>query len=182
MKFILSIVMALALIVPTMAASDLSSTAPSLTQTSSLYNAKEFSLNLGTSYNLDTSAAFQQEYAFNLAVGSTYFFTRNIGVEAWLPFYSTKGASFQEVQAGVLFRLPLSTDKAILKNIAPYIGVGGVYNWDTDSTWAYIAKVGSEFRLNKKWSTFIEGQYRNDEFQNWGQGQVNLVGGFKLIF
>ena len=174
--------MALALIVPTMAASDISSTAPSIAQTSSLYNAHEFSLNLGTGYILDTSAAFQQDYSFNLAVGSTYFITRNIGVEAWLPFYSTKGASFQEVQVGGIFRLPLSADKAILKNVAPYVGVAAVYNWDTDSTWGYIAKVGSEFRLNKKWSTFIEGQYRNDEFQNWGQGQVNLVGGLKLIF
>ena len=168
--------MALALLVSSAIASDTN------TASSSLYNAKEFSLNLGTGYVLDTSAAFQQNYSFNLAVGTTYFLTRHLGLEAWVPFYSTKGTSVQEVQFGALFRVPLSSEKAILKNFAPYVGIGGVYNWNTESDWSYIAKVGAEFRVNKKWSTFVEGQYRNDEFSHWGRGQVNLVGGLKLIF
>lgn len=173
MKFIFSVITALALAVSAVASD---------TNSSSLYNAKEFSLSLGTGYVLDSSAAFQQPYAFSLSAGTTYFITRNIGVEAWVPFYSTKGVSVQEVQVGALFRLPLDRDVRLLKNFAPYVGLGGVYNWETDSTWGYIAKLGTEVRLNKKWGAFVEGQYRNDQFKTWGDGQVNLFGGIKLVF
>lgn len=148
----------------------------------SLFNAKEVSVNLGTGYVVDTSAAFQQEYTFNLAAGTTYFLTKNLGVEAWVPFYTSKGVSVQEVQAGALLRVPLGGADSFFGHFAPYVGVGGVYNWETEEDWAYVAKVGSELRLNKKWGLFVEGQYRNVEFDNWGDGQVNVFGGVKLVF
>jgi hypothetical protein len=117
-----------------------------------------------------------------LTAGVFYFPWRNVGFEANVPVYQTKGVSIDEVQAGLLFRLPLSKDTAILKNISPYAGLGGVYNWNDQQDLAYIAKVGTEFRLNKKWGVFAEGQYRNYEFQNWGNGAVSVQGGIKLIF
>jgi len=157
-------------------------------QSTSLFNAGEVGLSLSTGYDVGAAntingeTLFGEPYTFNLTAGAFWFPFRNVGVEANVPFYQTKGVSVDEVQAGLLFRLPLSEDKAILKNVAPYVGLGGVYNWNDAQDWAYIAKVGTEVRLNKKWGIFAEGQYRNHEFQNWGNGAVSVQGGLRLVF
>lgn len=154
----------------------------------SLFNAGEFGLSLSSGYDVGAAntvngkTLFSQPYSFNLSAGAFYFPWRNVGFEANVPFYQTKGVSVDEVQAGLLFRLPLSKETPILKNLAPYVGVSGVYNWHDVQDWAYIGKVGVEARLNKKWGIFAEGQYRNYEFQNWGQGSVSVQGGLRLVF
>jgi len=169
------------------------STAPVAVQTvatpdTSLFNAKEFGLSLSSGYDVGAANQvngknlFGQPYNFNLTAGAFYFPWRNVGIEANVPFYQTKGVSVDEVQVGLLFRLPLSKDVAILKNISPYIGVGGVYNWNDEQSWAYIGKAGAEFRLNKKWGVYAEGQYRNYEFSNMGQGAVSVQGGLRFVF
>lgn len=147
----------------------------------SLFNAKEFGLSLGTGYTVDRAAAFQQPYAVNLNAGAFWFPWRNLGVEANVPFFSTKGVSVQEVAFDVVVRLPLSKSTPVLKNISPYAGVGGVYNWQTDENWAYVGKVGAEVRLNSKWGVFAEGQYRNVDF-DWADGQTSVVGGLRFVF
>ena len=147
----------------------------------SLFNAGETGLSLSTGYTVDPSAAFQSEYAFNLTAGVYHYFTRNIGAEVNVPFYSTSGASVTEVQVGLLARLPLSSNVPLFKNFAPYVGLGGVYNWETAQDWAYIAKAGVDFRVNKKWSVFSEYQYRNADF-NWSSGEQRLQGGIRLSF
>jgi len=177
---------ALALTTIAASAATVNLTTPTVTPTS-FYNAKEFGLTVGSGYTLggaDTigAATFQQPYSFNLNAGAFYFPWRNLGFEASVPFYQTKGVSVSEVQAGLLFRLPLAKETAILKDLSPYVGAGGVYNWNSAQEWAYIGKVGLEFRINKKWGTFVEGQYRNSEFKNWGSGQCSLVGGLHLVF
>lgn len=151
------------------------------TNSPSLFNAGELGLSLGTGYVVDRADAFKDPYALNFQAGAFWFPFRNLGFEANVPFYSTKGVSVQEVQAGVVVRLPLSKTTPVLKNVAPYLGLGGVYNWQTDEDWAYIAKVGTEFRFNKKWAVFAEGQYRNVDFE-WNDGQTAIVGGLKLVF
>jgi opacity protein-like surface antigen len=177
MKFILTSVLALCLAVSAVAATN---------QSGSLFNAKELQLNLGTSYVVDYQAssvgeAFASPYDFNLSVGAAYYPWRNLGLEAWVPFYQTKGLAFSEVQAGLVFRLPLAKEVAVFKNIAPYVGLGGAYNWEQDQEWTYIAKVGAEWRFNKKWGLFAEGQYRNQDF-DWGNGATTIAGGLKLVF
>jgi len=158
------------------------------TPSTSLFNANEFGLSLSSGYDVGAAnqvngkTLFTQPYTFNLTAGAFYFPWRNVGFEANVPFYQTKGVSVDEVQAGLLFRLPLSKETPILKDLAPYIGIGGVYNWHDEQNWAYIGKVGAEFRLNKKWGVFAEGQYRNSEFSNWGQGAVSIQGGLRLVF
>jgi hypothetical protein len=154
----------------------------------SLFNAGEVGLSIASGYNFGTagsvqgSTLFSKPYALNFNAGAFYFPWRNVGFEANVPFYQSSGVSVDEVQVGTLFRLPLSKTTPILKNIAPYIGVGGVYNWQTQQDWAYIAKVGTEFRLNKNWGIFAEGQYRNFEFKNFDQGNVGVNGGLHLVF
>lgn len=150
------------------------------TNSTSLFNAGELGLSLGTGYTVDRAAAFQQPYAVNLQAGAFWFPWRNIGFEADVPFFSTKGVSVQEVQAGIVARLPLSKTTPVLKNIAPYVGVGGVYNWQTDQDWAYVGKAGVEVRLNKKWGVFGEGQYRDKDFKF--DGQTSVVGGLRFVF
>lgn len=154
----------------------------SAVQSTSLFNAGEVGLSLGTGYNVDRSAPFQQDYNVNLTAGAFYFPTRNIGLEASVPFYQTKGVSVDEVQAGVVLRLPLSSKYSLLKNVAPYVGAGGVYNWQADQRWAYIAKAGAELRLNSKWGVFVEGQYRNNEFKDWNKGGTSVQAGVKFVF
>jgi opacity protein-like surface antigen len=147
----------------------------------SLFNAGETGLTLSTGYTVDPSAAFQSEYSFNLTAGLYHYLTRNIGVEVNVPFYSTKGASVTEVQAGLLARLPLSSNVPLFRNFAPYIGLGGVYNWNTVQDWAYVAKAGVEVRLNKNWGIFTEYQFRNSDF-NWSKGEQRVAGGLKFTF
>ena len=181
--WILGAVCALALVTSTFAAdtNTVATVKAQSAQTDSLFNAKEFGLSLATGYTIDTSAAFQQDYTFNLNAGAFWYPWRYAGLEFNVPFYQTTGVSVDEVQAGVVLRLPLSKTTPVLKNISPYIGLGGVYNWDTVENWAYITKVGTEFRFNKKWGIFAEGQYRNVDF-DWGDGQTSLNGGLRLVF
>jgi opacity protein-like surface antigen len=140
----------------------------------SLFNAKELGLSLGTGYVVDPSAAFQQDYSFNLSAGAHYFLNKYIGIEANVPFYSTKGISVTEVQAGLVARLPIG-------RVAPYVGVSTVYNWNSETELAYIARAGLEFRFNPKVGVFAEGQYRNDDF-NWNKGSTSVVGGIRFNF
>ena len=147
----------------------------------SLFNGKEFGLSLGTGYVVDPEAAFQQDYNFNLNAGAFYYPWRNFGFEFNVPFYTT-GVTVSEVQAGTLLRFPLSLETPFFRNLAPYVGVGGVYAWDGVEEWAYIGKVGTEFRLNKKWGFAVEGQYRNSDFDSWAEGSMQVVGALKLVF
>lgn len=150
-------------------------------QPESLFNSDELGLSLSTGYVVDRSAPFQGDYTFNLTAGAFYFPTRYLGLEANVPFYQTDGVSVDEVQAGVLLRLPLGSSTPLFRNVAPYAGVGGVYNWEATDKWAYVAKAGVEVRLNSKWGVFAEGQYRNDDF-TWENGATSVQGGLKFVF
>lgn len=162
-------------------------------ENTSLFNAGEFGLSLASGYDLGTadsvvasggkaSTLFGNPYTFNLNAGVFYFPYRNLGFEANVPFYQTKGVSVDEVSAGVLFRLPLAKTTPVFRNISPYVGASAVYNWQDEQNWSYIAKAGVEVRLNSKWGIFTEAQYRNYEFKNWGQGATSLNGGLKFVF
>jgi len=139
-----------------------------------VYNGGEFGVSLGTAYNVKPSAPFQDPYSLNLVAGVHYFPVKYIGVEANVPFYQTKGVSVDEVQAGLLFRAPIG-------HLAPYLGLGPVYNWHSDQSWAYLGKLGLEFRLNSKWSIFTEGQYRENDLK-FDNGEISVKGGIKLNF
>jgi len=151
------------------------------------FNAGEFGVSVASGYALGQATQvggktlFKDAYTLNFNAGAFWFPWRNVGFEGSVPFYQTKGVSLSEVQAGVLFRLPLAKTTPLFKNIAPYTGLSGVYNWQTEQSAAYIAKLGVEVRLNNKWGLFTEGQYRNRDF-TWGQGQVSLNGGIHLVF
>lgn len=155
--------------------------------TESLFNAGELGLTLSSGYDVGAASAvngstlFQQPYTFNLSAGAFWFPFRNFGVEANLPFYQTKGISVDEVQFGLLARLPLAKTTPVLRNISPYVGVGGVYGWKAVEEWSYFGKVGLEVRVNKKWGIFTQGTYRNNEFDHWGQGAVGIEGGLRLV-
>lgn len=182
-KWVVGAVCAVALVTSAYAADTVATAKVSAPQVNaSLFNAGEFGVSLGTGYTLDTSALFNDEYTFNLNAGAFWFPFRNVGFEAVVPFYQTKGVSVDEVQAGVVFRLPLAKTTPVFRNVAPYVGLGAVYNWDTEQDWAYVAKAGLDVRFNPKWGVFVEGNYRNSELDNWGDGQTLLVGGFKLVF
>lgn len=149
------------------------------TATTSVFNGNELSLSLDTAYVVDTTAsnvkgAFSHPYELNLKAGAAYFFTRNLGVEANVPFYNTKDSfTVEEVQAGALFRVPVS-------RFAPYVGLGGVYNWRSTDNWAYIAKAGLEVRLINRVGVFTEANYRNDTFQ-LQKGATTVAGGLRIV-
>lgn len=195
-KIVAGISLAIALVTSTFAAGTAvtATSTPVVVQTTtapspSLFNAKEFGLSIGSGYNLGTvdslkggNNPFTKAYTLNLNAGVFYFPWRNLGFEANVPFYQSQGVSVSEVQFGTLIRLPLASTTPVLKNFAPYIGAGGVYSWTAQNEWAYIGKVGLEFRINKGWALFGEGQYRNSELNNWGQGNTSINGGLRLVF
>ena len=153
----------------------------------SLFNAGEVGLTIGSGYDVGKAGEvngqtlFNDPYTFNLNAGAFWFPWRNVGGEVSVPFYQTKGVSVDEVQAGLLFRFPLSKEKAVFKCFAPYAGVSGVYGWDAVEKWSYLGKLGMEFRTNKKVGFFVEGNYRNNDFSDWGQGAVGINGGLRLV-
>ena len=182
-KLIAGVFCALALTFTSVAATNAPAvtSAATTTDSTSLFNAGELGVSLSTGYVVDTGNAFENDYSFNLTAGAFYFPFRYLGVEVNVPFYQTKGVSVSEVQAGLLARLPLSANVSLLKNFAPYGGLGGAYAWDASERWTYIAKGGVDFRLNKNWGIFAEYQYRNIDF-TWSNGESRLQGGLKLVF
>jgi hypothetical protein len=151
------------------------------TNSTSLFNSGEFGLSLGSGYVVDKAEAFKTPYSVNVQAGAFWFPWKHFGFDVEVPFYSTAGVSVQEVQAGVVARLPLSDHIVVLKNLSPYVGVDAVYNWQTGQNWAYVGKVGLDVRLNKKWGIFTEGQFRNTDF-NFDNGQRTIVSGLKFAF
>lgn len=162
---------------------------------SSLFNAGEYGLSISSAYNVGNANTvkadvttgqykqlYGQPYTLNFNAGAFYFPYRYLGFEANVPFYQSQGVSVDEVQAGVLLRLPLGTTTPILRNIALYGGGDAVYNWQTDQRWSYIGKAGVEFRVNSGWGVFTETQYRNSELRNWGDGSVSVEGGLRFVF
>lgn len=159
----------------------ITSTVAADTNNAALFNKNEIGMTLGSTVNLDRAASFHQVDSYNLNVGAFWYPVRNVGFEASVPLYYSTGQAVQEVEAGVRFRLPLSSTTFILKNLSPYVGVDGVYNWQTAQAWAYVGKVGVEARLNKKWGLFVEGQYRNADF-DFSNGQFSVGTGLRLVF
>lgn len=149
----------------------------------SLFNAGEFGLSLSSGYNLDRANLFKTPYSLNGTAGAFWFPFRNVGLEANVPFYQSTGVSVDEVQAGALLRLPLSKTVPVLRNLSPYVGVGGVYNWQAKADLSYEAKAGLEVRLNKGWGIFGEYQYRNDSISKLTTtGGSTLQGGLRFVF
>jgi len=144
------------------------------TNAPSLYNAKEFSATLSSGYVLDGADPFGADYTANVTAGVAYFPTKILGLEANVPFYKSQGVSFSEAQAGLLARYPIW-------RFAPYVGLGGAYNWNEPVDVSYIAKGGLEFRFNPKWGIFTEYQYRNNS-TSWEKGASSLHGGLRLVF
>jgi hypothetical protein len=149
----------------------------------SLFNAGEVGVALSTGYDLGAadSPSFTKPYSLNVSAGAFWYPWRNFGLEVNVPFYNTVGVSVCEVQFGTLARFPLAKQTPVFKNIAPYVGIGGAANWCYSEMWTYIAKAGVEFRLNPKWGLFVEGHYRNVDF-DWSQGATSIQGGLKLVF
>ena len=140
----------------------------------SLYNAKELSATVSSGYVLDGSDAFGDTYTANVTAGVAYFPTKILGVEANVPFYKSQGVSISEAQAGLLVRIPI-------KHFAPYVGIGGAYNWNEATDVSYIAKGGLEYRFNAGWGVFTEYQYRNNS-ATWENGSSSLHGGVRFVF
>lgn len=141
----------------------------------SLFNKGEVGVSLATSYVVDRSASFQQDYTFGLIGGVSYFPSKYVGVQAALPFYKTEGVSLSEASAGITLRYPI-------KNVAPYVSLNGVYNWrDSLEKWNYVAAGGLEVRVNPKWGVFVEYQHRNKDL-DIKNGSEQLVGGVKVVF
>ena len=159
-----------------------------ITTTTSLFNGGELGVSLGSTYSLgqanqvNQKTLFTQPYSFNVNAGAFWFPWRNLGFEATVPFYQTAGVSVDEVQAGVVLRLPLASQNSFFKHFAPYVAVDEVYNWQNVNRNSYLAKAGLEVRLNKYFGVFAEGQYRNSSFSNLGQGQTSVGSGFRLAF
>lgn len=149
MKYIVTLVTACALSISTMAQDK----APE-----SLFNSNELGVSLSTAYTVENGEF--GAYDFNLQVGTSYFFTKNFGVEAVLPFYTKEGVVVREVSAGLLARVPVT------RSLAPYLGAGSVYVWGDGQDFNYYAKAGVEFRTNSKWGVFTEGLYRVLDFDN----------------
>jgi len=117
----------------------------------------------------------------NFTVGAFWFPLKRLGFELNVPVYQNDGVSVEEIQAGLLVRCPLSDTTPVLRRVAPYVGLGGAYNWRDDERWSYIGKGGVEVRLNKNVAVFTEFQYRNND-AHLDNGSKTVQGGLKVVF
>lgn len=152
----------------------LSSFAENNTESPSLFNGNEFSLNLGTSYAVENG--FKDTYDFNADVGLSYFVNKYIGIDTLLPVYSNHGVSVDRVSLGLTVRVPV-------KFIAPYVSAGTSYRW-SEENFDYYAAGGVQVRLNSKWGVFTEYRYIIDDFdnKNASNGAGNIRAGISLVF
>jgi hypothetical protein len=144
----------------------------------SRFNANELSILIGTSYAVDKAnirESFDEDYDANFDVGARYFLTRNIGLEATLPVYSTSGQTINNVDLSLVERLP------VLKYAALYARQGANYQWE-NQTFTGILAAGVEVRLAKGWGVFAEGNYRFADFDSFSDGNAALRGGLSLSF
>jgi hypothetical protein len=136
-------------------------------ENTSLFNKNELSLTLGSSVEL------KNDYDVNFAAGLSYFITRNIGIEASVPFYNTGGTTFERVNFGLNFRAPIA------RFFAPFVHGGSSWDFKNDE-FDYYVGLGNEFKLNKKWSVLVLTDYKFKKFDNEGAWQPGV--GLRLTF
>jgi len=133
---------------------------------SQLFKADEVGVSIGGVYTGETS-----DVAFG--VGASYFFTPNIGVDAFTFWNDTEGSVIDDVRFGATFRVPINA------NIAPYVMGGAGYHWEGVEEWLGYAGAGVELRFNDKWGIFADGSYQWPEESKDGW---LARAGVKLIF
>lgn len=137
--------------------------------TNSLFNSRELSISIGSSYGLDG------HYDANLSVGASYSFTKNFILESELPVYQSQGTSVDRVSAGLAYRYPVA------RIFAPTIRAGTTYAWNTKDFDGYFGG-GLEIKLNKFWSLTPGIDYQFINFNSFDKGTWSPSVKLKLTF
>lgn len=123
----------------------------------SLFNANEFSINVGTFIGLNG------DYDANFFGGLSYSITRNFVIETSVPFYNSKELNVTSASAGLAFRYPVA------RVLAPTIRVGALYDWN-QRDFNYYVGGALEIKLSKKWSLLPGINYQLNDFNNFTKG------------
>jgi outer membrane protein W len=145
------------------------------------FRAQEFSIDVfGTaSVNEDdlehpSGDRFSTDGRLGLGLGGTYFFARHFGIEAEAYTENTHHSFVDNVSGSFLARLPIES-----VHLAPYLLIGGGYQFDPIEQWFAHGGVGLEFRFNSKWGIFTDARYViTEDSANFGLGRL----GVRLVF
>lgn len=137
---------------------------------SSTVMAADESLFSGNELRFDTFGTYQHGNDFGAGLGVTYFATKNLGVSVWSSknTFDNEGNFFENANAGVLFRIPVTVV------LAPYVTIGSSYNIATDA-FAPYAGLGAEYRITKRFGAFVEGTYGFAAWDNWSLPEARDV-------
>ena len=144
---------------------------------SPFYKASELSLDLFGTGSIGQSTInnlsgdrVEEDVRLGLGAGLNYFFTRHIGLGGEA-YSENAGHSFiDSASLNLIGRLPLGTS-----GVAPYLFVGGGYQFDEIERWLLNLGGGFEFRFQKNWGLFIDARYVfTDETKNYGLGRAGV--------
>jgi hypothetical protein len=146
-----------------------------------LFRAREFSLDIfGTgTVNEDvlehpSGDRISTDGRLGLGLGGTYFFSRHFGIEAEGYSENTHHSFVDNLSGSLIGRLPIES-----VHLAPYLLVGGGYQFDPIEQWFGHGGIGLEWRFNAKWGVFTDARYViTEDSANFGLGRV----GVRLVF
>ncbi len=116
----------------------------------------------------------ERDGELGLGTGLTYFFHRNVGVEAYGFTESTHNNFFDYVGGNLIARFPLFES-----GVAPYVLGGGGRQLDPLYQWYWDAGGGIEWRFVKSFGVFVDARYVwADTTKDYGLGRLGLKFGF----
>jgi hypothetical protein len=109
-----------------------------------------------------------------LGTGLSYFFHRNVGIEAYTYTESTHHNWFDNFGADLIARFPIAET-----GLAPYVLGGGGRQLDPLYQWYLDAGGGVEWRFSRNVGVFVDARYVwADKTKDYGLGRLGLKFGF----
>ena len=116
----------------------------------------------------------ERDGKLGLGTGLSYFFHRNLGVEAYTYTESTHHNWFDNVGGNLIARFPIMES-----GVAPYVLGGGGRQFDPLAQWYWDAGGGIEWRFARSVGVFADARYVwADKTKDYGLGRLGLKFGF----
>ena len=116
----------------------------------------------------------ERDGKLGLGTGLSYFFHRNLGIEAYTYTESTHHNWFDNVGGDLIARFPI-----LESGVAPYVFGGGGRQLDPLYQWYWDAGGGIEWRFAPHVGMFVDARYVwADKTKDYGLGRLGLKFGF----
>lgn len=141
------------------------------------YRAHEFSLDLFGSGSIGQQTInnlsgdrISRDVRLGAGAGVNYFFTRHFGLGGEAYTENTGHSFVDSASLNLVGRLPIGDS-----GLAPYLFVGGGYQFDDIEQRLLNTGAGLEVRFHRNWGIFVDARYViTDETKNYGVGRAGV--------